>query len=127
MKSIKPTESEFEVLQSLWKNGPSTVRQINEELSLKREVGYTTTLKIMQIMHEKGLLSREKSGKTHIYKAEISQSETQQAMLDRFVERTFEGSAMQLVMQALGNHKASPEELSQIRAYLDELENQQEQ
>jgi len=127
MKPIKPTESEYEVLQSLWKNGPSTVRQVNEELSQKREVGYTTTLKIMQIMHEKGLLSREKSGKTHIYQAEISQSATQQAMLDRFVERTFEGSAMQLVMQALGNHKASPEELSQIRAYLDELENQQEQ
>ncbi len=127
MKPIKPTESEYEVLQSLWKNGPSTVRQVNEELSRKREVGYTTTLKIMQIMHEKGLLSREKSGKTHIYQAEISQSATQQAMLDRFVERTFEGSAMQLVMQALGNHKASPEELSQIRAYLDELENQQEQ
>jgi len=127
MNSIKPTESEYEVLQVLWQNGPSTVRQINEILCEKREVGYTTTLKIMQIMHEKGLLSREKSGKTHIYRAEISESETQQALVDRFVARTFGGSALQLVLQALGNHQASPEEISQIRAYLDELENQQQQ
>lgn len=125
MKSIKPTESEFEVLQVLWAQGPSTVRSVNEVLCKKREVGYTTTLKIMQIMHEKGLLSREKSGKTHIYRAEITQSETQQALLDRFVKQTFNGSAMQMVMQALGNHQASPEEIDQIRAYLDQIENQQ--
>lgn len=123
MENIRPTESELEVLQVLWQAGPSTVRQVNERLLEKREVGYTTTLKIMQIMHEKGLLSREKSGKTHIYSAEIRQDDTQRALLSRFVQRAYGGSAMQLVLQALGNHEASPEEIDQIRAYLDQLEN----
>lgn len=123
MENIRPTESELEVLQILWQAGPSTVRQVNERLLEKREVGYTTTLKIMQIMHEKGLLSREKSGKTHIYSSQIRQDDTQRVLLNRFVQRAYGGSAMQLVMQALGNHEASPEEIDQIRAYLDQLEN----
>lgn len=123
MNNIRPTESELEVLQVLWKAGPSTVRQVNERLLEKREVGYTTTLKIMQIMHEKGLLSREKSGKTHIYSTAIQQADTQKALLNRFVQRAYGGSAMQLVLQALGNHEASREEIDQIRAYLDQLEN----
>lgn len=127
MNEIRPTESELEILQLLWQSGPSTVRQVNEQLQQKREVGYTTTLKIMQIMHEKGILSREKTGKTHIYSSAIRQDDTQRAMLDRFVERAYGGSALKLVLQALGNHQASPEEIDKIRAYLDQLENENPQ
>lgn len=122
MNSIRPTESELEILQVLWQSGPSTVRQVNEALQDKREIGYTTTLKLMQIMHDKGILSREKEGKTHIYQAQVGKSETQQVLLDRFLDRAFGGSATQLVLQALGNHRASPAELDEIRAYLDQLE-----
>ncbi len=127
MKSLRPTESELAILQVLWSNGPSTVRQVNEVLNEVREVGYTTTLKLMQIMHEKELLSRTKSGKTHTYHALVSQSNTQQALLDRFVDRTFGGSMTQLVLQALGGHEASTDEIDQIRAYLDQLEKDQSQ
>lgn len=127
MKSLRPTESELAILQVLWSNGPSTVRQVNEVLNQVREVGYTTTLKLMQIMHEKKLLSRTKSGKTHIYSSLVNQSDTQQALLDRFVDRTFGGSMTQLVLQALGGHEASTEEIDQIRAYLDQLEKDQSQ
>lgn len=127
MKSLRPTESELSILQVLWAKGPSTVRQVNEVLNRIKEVGYTTTLKLMQIMHEKGLLSRTKSGKTHTYVSLVNQSDTQQALLDRFVDRTFGGSMTQLVLQALGGHSASTEEIDQIRAYLDQLENDQPQ
>ena len=127
MKSIRPTESELAILQVLWASGPSTVRQVNEVLNKEREVGYTTTLKLMQIMHEKGILTRTKSGKTHIYRALVTQSDTQKALLDRFVDRTFGGSMTQLVLQALGGHSASTEEIDQIRAYLDQLEKDQSQ
>lgn len=122
MNSIRPTESELEILQILWQRGPSTVRQVNGVLLEKREVGYTTTLKLMQIMHEKEILSREKEGKTHIYQAQADKGETQKALLDRFLHRAFGGSASQLVMQALGNHEASREEIDEIRAYLDQIE-----
>ena len=125
MKSIRPTDSELSILQVLWANGPSTVRQVNEVLNKVREVGYTTTLKLMQIMHEKQLLARTKSGKTHIYRALVTQSDTQKALLNRFVDNTFGGSMTQLVLQALGGHQASVEEIDQIRAYLDQLEKDQ--
>jgi len=125
MKSPRPTESELAILQVLWTKGPSTVRQINEVLCKVREVGYTTTLKLMQIMYEKGYLDRIKTGKTHTYSTLVEQSDTQQALLNRFVDRTFGGSMTQLVLQALGGHQASPAEIDKIRAYLDELENDQ--
>ena len=125
MKSIRPTDSELSILQVLWANGPSTVRQVNEVLNKVREVGYTTTLKLMQIMHEKQILARTKSGKTHIYRALVTQSDTQKALLNRFVDSTFGGSMTQLVLQALGGHQASVEEIDQIRAYLDQLEKDQ--
>jgi predicted transcriptional regulator len=130
MDIVKPTDAELEILQVLWERGGSTVREVNEQLSQKREIGYTTTLKIMQLMHEKGLVSREadadlreRSGKGHLYMAAVDREATQRVLLDRFVENTFSGSAMQLVMQALGGHHASPAEIDQIRAYLDTLEN----
>lgn len=123
MKKLKPTDAELEVLQILWEKNTATVREINDLLSQDKEVGYTTTLKIMQIMHEKGLLSRESSGRQHIYTAEVQQAEVQQSLLERFIEATFKGDATALVMQALGNHDTSNEELAQIKALIEKMEN----
>ncbi len=120
---IKPTDSELEILTYLWQNGPSTVRQVHDHLAHTKEAGYTTTLKLMQIMHEKGLLSRTEESRSHLYTAQVSEEETQQSLLGRFVETTFRGSAARLVMQALGNHETSAEELDEIRTLLNNLEN----
>lgn len=119
----KPTESELEILQVLWQHGPSTVRFVNDDLSKHREIGYTTTLKLLQLMLDKGLVLRDDATKTHVYRAAVRQEETQGLLLDRFVEATFGGSALKLVMQALGNRSTSREELDQIRTLLDEIEN----
>lgn len=121
----KPTESELEILQVLWQYGPSTVRFINDKLSEQREVGYTTTLKLMQIMLEKGILVRNTDSKIHVYRAVVGESDTQQQLLDKFVEATFRGAAMKMVMQALGNHKTSPAELDEIKALIDKIEKEQ--
>lgn len=121
----KPTESELEILQVLWQYGPSTVRFINDKLSEQREVGYTTTLKLMQIMVEKGILDRNTDSKIHVYRAVVGESDTQQQLLDKFVESTFRGAAMKMVMQALGNHKTSPAELDEIKALIDKIEKEQ--
>ena len=122
MPKVKPTDSELQILQILWDLGPSTVKTIHDELSKDKDVGYTTTLKIMQIMHEKGILDREKDGRTHIYHAKISKEDTQKQIVKKLLDTTFSGSAAQLVMQALGNHKTSEEELEQIRKFLDNME-----
>lgn len=121
-KKLKPTESELEILQVLWQHGPSTVRFVHEELSKAKEVGYTTTLKLMQIMAEKGMLEADKSSRSHIYRPLLEEERTQRQLLDRFLDSTFRGSAMKLVMQALGNHKTSQEELNEIRNLLDKME-----
>ena len=120
MQTIKPTESELEILNILWADGPSTVRSVHEQLALTKEAGYTTTLKLMQIMLDKGLLSREASAKTHIYTASVSREQTQGQMLQRMIDTVFNGSAMNMVLQALGNHKTSKAELRRIKAYLEE-------
>jgi len=121
-----PTESELEILEIIWQTGSATVRQVNEMLEQKgKNVGYTTTLKMMQIMTEKGLLSRIMDGRTHIYTSLIQAGATRNAMIDRMVEAAFGGSAMKLVLQALGNHKATPEELHEIRELIDKLEKDQ--
>ncbi|MDB5120860.1 MAG: Penicillinase repressor [Sphingobacteriales bacterium] len=121
---VKPTNSELEILTILWKKGECTVRDVNEELSEGKEgeVGYTTTLKLMQIMHEKGLVERDTSSRTHVYKALVSQSKTSQNLLDTMIDTVFNGSAAQLVMQALSNKKSSREEIEMIKKYIDELE-----
>lgn len=120
---MKPTPSELEILQLLWKNGEMTVKEVNDEINTFRgETGYTTTLKIMQIMFEKGFLSREQKGRGHVYKAVLKEEDTKNGLLERFIESTYNGSAASLVMQALGSHKASKEELDMIRELLDELE-----
>jgi predicted transcriptional regulator len=118
-----PTESELEILQLLWAFGPSTVRFINGKQNEEKEVGYTTTLKIMQIMAEKGMLDVNKESKQHIYAPTLDESETKGKLLKGFIERTFEGSAMKLVMQALGNHKPSKEELKEIKNLINSIEN----
>jgi BlaI family transcriptional regulator, penicillinase repressor len=121
---MKPTDSELEILQVLWQEGPCTVRQVNERLAENRDVGYTTTLKLMQIMHEKGLLTRTEEARSHVYEANVSEDETQATLLERFVDTAFRGSASKLVMQALGNHKSTAAEIDEIRKLLDQIEQQ---
>ena len=123
-KTIKPTESELEILQILWKKGNASVREVHEELLVTKEAGYTTTLKLMQIMHEKGLVKRDDSIKTHIYQAAVSKEKTQKHLLNKMINTLFGGSPGELVMQALGNHKASAEELEEIQKILDNLKKQ---
>lgn len=118
---MKPTDAELEILHVLWANGPSTVRQVHEKLSQSRDIGYTTALKLMQIMYEKGLLSREEDARSHTYTATVSEEDTQRNLVDRFVETAFRGSASKLVMQVLGQHKASRKELDEIKALLNNL------
>lgn len=118
----RPTDAELAILQVLWNRGPSTVRDVHEVLSLRRQTGYTTTLKLMQIMAEKGLVTRDASRRTHVYQATASQDSTQQQLISSLLDRAFEGSTKSLIMQALSNHKTSSEELSEIRALLDSLE-----
>ncbi len=119
-----PTNAELDILRIVWSLQEATVREVNEALNAEsnKEVGYTTTLKFMQIMHEKGLLSRRKEGKTHIYLPAIDQKETQNSLLDRLIDSAFQGSAMRLVMQALGHRQTSQEELDAIRQLLDDIE-----
>lgn len=124
VKYIKPTESELEILQVLWDRGLASVREVHEELSKTKDAGYTTTLKLMQIMHEKGLVKRDDSVKTHIYQPAVSREKTQKHLLGKMITTLFGGSTTQLVMQALGNHKASAEELDEIQKLLNNLKNQ---
>ena len=121
-RKIKPTESELKILQLLWSLGPSSVRTINDELNKTKNTGYTTTLKIMQIMAEKGLVTRIKDGRNHIYSAAVEQQAAQRQLLDKLLNGVFGGSASNLVMQALGNHKATKEELEEIKRYISSLE-----
>ncbi|MEM1219054.1 MAG: BlaI/MecI/CopY family transcriptional regulator [Bacteroidota bacterium] len=118
----KPSDGELKILQVLWNQGPLSVRSVHETLSQDREVGYTTTLKIMQIMAEKGLVNRNTESRTHIYEAAVQEDEIQSRLLNQFVSNAFQGSAMKMVMQALGNHKASPEELDEIKALIRKIE-----
>ncbi|XZF12377.1 BlaI/MecI/CopY family transcriptional regulator [Chitinophagaceae bacterium MMS25-I14] len=121
-KQIRPTEGELEILNIIWEKGPSTVREIFEVLGQNKDSGYTTTLKLMQIMHEKGLLKRDTTSKTHLYEAAITREQTQGQMIQRMVDTVFKGSTAQLVLQALGNHKADAAELKMIKEYLREME-----
>jgi len=123
-KNIKPTESELEILRVLWDKGKATVREVHEILSAHKDAGYTTTLKLLQIMFEKGLVKRDDSSKTHIYQANVSKEITQQQFMGKMIHSLFSGSSSQLVMQALGNHQHSKEELEEIQQLLDNLKKQ---
>jgi BlaI family transcriptional regulator, penicillinase repressor len=118
---IKPTESELEILQVIWKKGQCTVRDVHEELAKNKDAGYTTTLKLMQIMHEKGLVERDTTAKTHLYKALITREQAQQTALDKILSTVFKGSTSDLVIQALGHHRASKDEIDAIKSYLEEF------
>jgi BlaI family penicillinase repressor len=121
---IKPTESELEILKVLWDRDLASVRDVHEELAKTKDVGYTTTLKLMQIMHEKGLVKRDDSFKTHIYQAAVSKERTQKHLLGKMINTLFGGSPTELVIQALGNHKPTPAELNEIQLLLNNLKNQ---
>ncbi len=120
----QPTAAELEILHLLWIFGPATVRALNERQNADREVGYTTTLKLLQIMIDKGLVARDDAARQHIYRAAVAESTAQTQLVTSFVDSAFRGSASQLVLRALGTGTApSADELAQIRALLDELEN----
>ena len=125
-KIIKPTESELEILQILWTKGLATVREVHEKLSLTKNAGYTTTLKLMQIMNEKGLVKRDDSMRTHVYQAAVNKEKTQKHLLSKIIDNLFGGSPTQLVIQALGDdsHKASQEEIEKIQKLLNDLRKQ---
>lgn len=118
----KPTDAEMAVLRVLWGHGPSTVRQVWEEINRKQPTGYTTVLKIMQIMAEKGLLKRDETERSHVYAAALSQEQTQRQVVGHVLDRVFAGSATNLVMQVLATKKATRAELAEIRKLLDEME-----
>ena len=120
ISNIKPTEGEMEILQVLWQKGLATVREVHEALN-KKDSGYTTTLKLMQIMHEKGMVERDTNQKTHIYKPIVNQDKTEKQLVTKMIDNVFNGSAARLVMQALGNQTASKEEIDLIKEYLDKL------
>ena len=118
----KPTDAELGILRVLWRRGPSTVRQVYDELHRERPVVYTTVLKFLQIMTEKGLVTREDAARAHVYQARASEENAQNRLVGDLMDRVFGGSAQKLILRALTTRKASPEELAQIRRHLDELE-----
>jgi BlaI family penicillinase repressor len=122
-KQVKPTEGELEILQVLWEKENATVREVHETILKTKEAGYTTTLKLMQIMFEKGLVTRDDSAKTHIYRANVSKEKTQNQFLGKMISSLFGGSSSRLVMQALGSQSPTKEELDEIQELLDNLKN----
>ena len=118
----RPTDAELEILRVLWDRGPSTVREVYDELKRDKEVGYTTVLKFMQIMAEKGLVRRNQDQKAHLYESRVPRESTQKQLVEDLLSRAFGGSALQLVMQALSSKRAAPAEIDQIRRLLDEYE-----
>ena len=122
----RPTDAELAILRILWRRGPSTVRQVHDVLGLERQAAYTTALKLLQIMTEKGLVERDERDRTHIYRARLSEETTQRQLVRDLVDRAFGGSASKLVMQALATRRASAEELRDIRKAIDGARNERE-
>ena len=120
-KNFKPTESELEILAVLWANKSATVRTVHEELAKTKEAGYTTTLKLMQIMHEKGLVTRNTDSKTHIYTPAIDKQKTQLQIVNKMIAGLFAGSPAELVMQALGGNKTTAADLKRIEILIETL------
>jgi predicted transcriptional regulator len=116
----RPTDAELEILRVLWRLGPSTVRQVHETLATGRQTAYTTTLKMLQIMTEKGLVARDESSRSHLYHATRTEEHTQRQLVNDLLNRAFGGSAAKLVMQALAGRKASAEELEEIRTVIEQ-------
>ena len=122
----RPTDAELAILRILWDRGPSTVRQVHDVLARDRQAAYTTALKLLQIMTEKGLVDRDERDRTHIYHARLGEEQTQRQLVRDLVDRAFGGSAMKLVMQALASRRASPEELRDIRKAIDNAKTEKE-
>src|SRR3954469_12665982 len=122
LKAPQRTDAELSILHILWTKGPSTVRAVWEQIAPNQDVGYTTVLKLMQIMADKGLVKRDESARSHIYEAALSQSRAQREVVLRLLGRVFGGSGPKLAMQALSSTKATPEELAEIRRLLDQME-----
>jgi len=118
----RPTEGELEILRVLWERGPSTVREVHEALGSDRRTGYTTVLKLLQIMAEKGLVQRDESERAHVYETRAPREDTQRQLVGDLLERAFSGSASALVLRALSSKKTSSEEIARIRKVLDEME-----
>jgi BlaI family penicillinase repressor len=118
----RPTDAELSILRVLWTRGPSTVRQVLDELAGERGTGYTTVLKLLQIMADKGLVARDETDRTHIYEARYSEADTQRQLVDDLLDRAFGGSAQQLVMSALSSRKTSRRDLAEIRRLIEERE-----
>jgi predicted transcriptional regulator len=123
-KTPRPTPGELEILRVLWAHGPSTVREVHEAMGPDRATGYTTVLKLMQIMADKGLVARDESARAHVYAARVEEASTQGQLVRDLLDRAFGGSAAKLVMQALSTRRASPEEIADIRRRLDEMESE---
>lgn len=121
-KLQQPSEAEIEILQELWDSAPMTVREVHEKLRLKKKVGYTTTLKQMQRMLEKGFVKREDGEKGHYYSALIKEEETKGQIFDKMIDTLFKGSAMDIIMHALGRNDTNEEELKQLKEWLDNKE-----
>ena len=121
-KTARPTDRELTILRILWDNGPSTVRQVNEAMNQDENTGYTTTLKLMQIMTEKGLLLRDDSQFKHIYRPALTEEKAQKQLVGELIEKAFSGSAEKLVMRALSAKKVSAKELASIKKMLDDFE-----
>lgn len=122
----KPTDSELEILQLLWQHGPSSVRDVHTALSGSRPVVYTTTLKTMQVMAEKGFLERDTSRRTHLYSAVVKEEHIQANLLDKFVNTVFRGSPLKLAVRALGHRQAKQGDLEELKKIIEELENKKQ-
>lgn len=121
-KKVKPTEAEIEILSVLWEIGPATVREVHSQLIKVREVGYTTVLKLMQIMTEKGFVVRDESQRSHVYRPKQKAETVKKSLLSDLITRVFSGSTSSLVMQAISSKKATPSQLAKMKELLDELE-----
>ena len=117
----RPTDTELSILTVLWERGPSTVREVHDELIKSQPAGYTTVLKMLQIMIDKGLVLRDESERAHVYTARLTEQKTQRQLVTDLLDRAFGGSSAKLVMQALSTKRATPEELSEIRAMLQKI------
>jgi predicted transcriptional regulator len=125
-KVPRPTEAELAILRVLWSEGPGTLKEVHEAASSVKPTGYTTVLKLLQIMLEKGLVVRDESSRPHVYRAAQTEARTQRQLVGDLLERAFGGSALKLVMQALSSRRTPPEELSQIRELIERMEREQE-
>lgn len=122
ISQVKPTDAELEILQVLWEHGACTVRDVHEVLNRRSGTGYTTALKQLQIMYDKGLVARDESQRAHVYQAAVTKERTQKRFMSDLLRRVFDGSPSRLVLQALGDHQASRAELQEIRSLLDRLD-----